>query len=274
MQATVQFTKMQGTGNDFIIVCADDIRPLQTNLSANAWVDFVKRICDRHFGIGADGLMVASPAEEGGVKMEYYNADGSAAAFCGNGARCIARYASLKGWIESEDYIHAAIGSVPCRVLPEGDVSIHMPDTRTPKFVASETSYFIDTGVPHLVKEIKFSSDEAFLQWAKPRSEASDLFPGGVNVNTYHYDNACLHVRTYELGVYAETLSCGTGVVATALTAAYLVDMASGTLKVYTRGGRLSVSFAQGGYKTRYQDIWLTGPAERIAEGVFYYNGK
>lgn len=273
MQATLRFTKMQGTGNDFIIVDADDIRSLRANLSAGAWEEFIRQICDRHFGLGADGLMIAAPAAERGVVMEYYNSDGSEASFCGNGARCIARYASLHGWIESQGVIHAAVGKVPCRVLlPAGSVAIRMPDAPYPRRIANPEGFFIDTGVPHLVENVTFSNDSAFAEWGARRSRSSREFPEGVNVDSYQRVGGELHVHTYERGVNAETLSCGTGVVASALTAGFLSGADSDCYSVCTRGGKLSVSFTRNRDELKFQDIWLTGKAERVAVGDFYYN--
>lgn len=272
MHSTLRFTKMQGTGNDFIIVLADDIRPLRSDLTEGKWGEFIKQICHRHFGLGADGFMIASPAAESGVVMEYYNSDGSTASFCGNGARCIARYASLHGWIESQGFIHAAVGKVPFRMISDGDVSIHMPDAPYPRRIANHTGFFIDTGVPHLVENITFGNDSAFTAWAEPLSGKSAQFPEGVNVDAYHLEGDKLHVYTYERGVDAETLSCGTGVVASVLTAGFLSGADCTRYSVYTRGGRLNVSFTRNRAESKFQDIWLTGPAERVAEGEYYYS--
>lgn len=204
--------------------------------------------------------------------MEYYNSDGSAAAFCGNGARCVARFAALNGWIENRGSIHAAVGEVDCRVLEGGRIAIHMPDAPLPVYVDSEGGYFINTGVPHLVKEVAFSSDGEFTLWAGQRAVPSRQFPEGVNVDAYCQEGSRLRVRTYERGVNAETLSCGTGVVATALTAAYVGALAEGSMSIFTRGGKLGVDFTRSGEQPGFQNVWLSGPAERIAEGVFYYN--
>lgn len=272
MGTKLHFTKMHGAGNDFIVVEPVAASFLNRNFTIEERQEFIRSVCNRHFGVGADGFMLVASERHGEVSMEYYNADGHPASFCGNGARCVARYAVEHGWAASEGVIHSPVGDVSFRILPSGDVAIHMPNAAKPHFDAQLGGYLVDTGVSHFVKEERFSDDEAFCAWAKSLRWGVQREAGGVNVNAYYVEEGEVHLRTYERGVEGETLACGTGAVATALSIAVGSGKAEGSVTLYPRGGRLEVAYALDADGKNFERIWLLGGAERIAEGDFYYN--
>lgn len=271
MGGKIHFTKMHGAGNDFIIVDADVACSIGALSSEPYRAQMVRRLCDRHFGVGADGFVFASSATHGEVTMDFYNADGSRATFCGNGARCVARYAMGRGWIAREGIVQAPVGPVACRALPDGRVAIHMPDAPLPFYDAQQKGYIVNTGVPHFVAEAYFESDRAFGQWAEPLRWGVQGESGGVNVNAYHNAGGAIYVRTYERGVEGETLACGTGAVATALTIAFTRHQKAGRITLRPRGGELGVDYTLRADGNGFNNIWLSGGAEHIAEGSFFY---
>ncbi len=257
----LHFHKYQGTGNDFIIFDdRDQTFPVHPSL--------VARLCHRRFGIGADGLMLLQNHPGYDFRMVYFNADGNPSTMCGNGGRCLVKFAQSLGLFESETTFLAVDGPHEAQVR-EGLVYLRMMDVDG---VRREAGYdFLDTGSPHYVTFVD-NVRETDVTGQGRRIRYNDQFApgGGTNVNFVEVlgDNA-LFVRTYERGVEDETYSCGTGVTACALAASYR-HLAS-PVRIKTLGGDLRVSFRQTGAGS-FADVYLIGPAEKVFEGDVVVN--
>jgi diaminopimelate epimerase len=258
----MQFYKYQGTGNDFILV--DDRQqnfPIQKGL--------VAQLCHRRFGIGADGLILLQNHAEYDFRMVYFNADGNESSMCGNGGRCLVRFAHHLG-VFNEKTTFLAVDGVHEAFIRDGLVHLKMTDVTE---VQHDPAFdFLNTGSPHYVAYVQdLRHFDVFGQGKQIRY--SDRFaPGGTNVNfVEQLETDNLFVRTYERGVEDETYSCGTGVTACALS--YFlrkseVPTAGHTVRIQTLGGQLQVSFRPDG-TGRFSDIYLIGPAERVFEGKY-----
>lgn len=253
----IQFFKYQGTGNDFIIL---DNRNGQYSGMSN---DSIRQLCDRKFGIGADGLMMLENADGFNFNMRYHNANGEEGSMCGNGGRCMVQFAYDQA-IVNQDYCRftAIDGAHEATINQERMISLKMKDVTD--IQAYEADKILDTGSPHYVH---FTDDvdhvDVFNEGLKIRY--SNAFAAqGINVNFVQQTETGLSVRTYERGVEDETLSCGTGVTAAAI-AASTVDGPQ-KVRVKVRGGELDISFNRINSIT-YRDIWLTGPAVFVFKG-------
>lgn len=256
----VVFYKFHGTGNDFIMVDNRDyIFPKNdTNL--------INKLCDRRFGIGADGLILLENGDDvdDNFKMVYFNADGNQSSMCGNGGRCIVAFAKYFGIIDKTASF-TAIDGKHLAVINGQEVSLKMQDVDASDL--NEAALFLDTGSPH---HIEFTDEVGDIdvkgQGSKIRYSSKYEESGGTNVNYVQQDgdNDFL-VRTYERGVEDETYSCGTGVTAVALAVHALGRTTAREIKLKTRGGDLKVSFDQ--KEEQYFNIWLTGPAEYVFKG-------
>lgn len=267
----ITFKKMAGAGNDFIvidnragIVAQEGRKPLFA-----AW-------CARRVGIGADGVLLVEPAQgDAHFRMRYYNADGGEAESCGNGARCIARFAFLIGAAPRQMRFETAAGLYEAVVGEDGDVCLSMSDPHglrravaleVPDLFKGELD-FINTGVPHVV--IMVSDLEAAPVNALGRAIRyhNEFAPAGTNVNFIRLrEDGDIDIRTYERGVEDETLACGTGSVAAALIA-NLHGHGHAPVKVYTRGGPvLKIHFERAG--EAFSKIKLEGEARVVYEGV------
>lgn len=266
------FTKYHGAGNDFIIMLAPDGQP-PFDLADEA---LVARLCDRHFGIGADGLIILRPAPGVAFEMLYYNADGRLGSLCGNGSRCAVRAALDAGWLTvgpgEEITFLAADGPHAAALLPDGLIRLRMHDVGPARFLPEHhlgPAYFLDTGSPHMVTLLAGGLDELELM-AEGRTLRYDarFAPGGTNVNFAEAlpGHEGLRIRTYERGVEAETLACGTGITATALVAAQHYGMAS-PVSLEAIGGHLRVEFCRHPDGS-FTDIALIGPAEKVFTGT------
>jgi len=256
----VFFEKYQGNGNDFVII--DDRNENFINSVEN-----VKKLCDRHFGVGADGLMLVRVSDESDFEMLYYNSDGELSTMCGNGGRCISAFAYSNGIAEKEILFEAVDGlhkAVIDKVIKEDfifDVSLQMKDVDEIK--TEDTYYFLDTGSPHHVVFVDNADDVDVFNEGK-NIRYSDLYkPSGTNVNFVQIIDDGIYVRTYERGVEDETLSCGTGVTASAISAFLKTGKKPEIIK--TRGGDFKVDFKIEDDKVI--DVWLKGPAEKVFEG-------
>lgn len=262
----LRFTKMNGAGNDFVLI---DNRLGDLRLAPEQ----ISKICDRHRGVGADGVLMLERAMNGAdFRMRYYNADGGEAEMCGNGARCFARYAGrVAGAAETLSFETPAgvIGAtlqgelVRLKMSEPNDlrvaIMIPLPDGEV-------AAHFVNSGVPHVVVAVEDleSADVRGLGSAIRRSE---LFaPKGTNVNfVKERGERQIAIRTYERGVEDETLACGTGVVASALIFA-AVKRTDGPIRVLVRGGdELQVGFERAG--DQFRNVTLTGPADFVFEG-------
>ena len=267
----LNFIKMTGAGNDFVMVDNRDL-----SLSELLTREMIAAFCDRRFGIGADGLIAAEPAQAGGdVRMRYYNSDGGEAEMCGNGARCFTAFYSLLSEGEvSEVTFETMAGLVKGVINDDSSVTIQLTapkDMKLNALAASETVpapvHFINTGVPHAVaflpsvKDIDIRRCGAFLRYHEA------FAPAGTNANfATVLSPQHLQLRTYERGVEDETLACGTGMTATALLHAALTGASSPISLDVAGGDTLSVAFTrtpEGGFT----DVTLTGPAAVVFYG-------
>jgi len=254
----VKFYKYQGTGNDFIMI---DNR--QEVFSKNN-TKLVEYLCDRRFGVGADGLILLENDNATDFKMVYYNSDGNQSSMCGNGGRCLVAFAKQLGIIESKTTFIATDGLHHATISDAGIVSLQMKDVDALKI--EEDYVFLDTGSPHhvqLVEDLKnypIKEKGAAIRYGKLYGQA------GSNVNFVNQNYAdTFSVRTYERGVEDETLSCGTGVTAVAIAMKAIGKTTSNQIKLNVEGGKLEVSFQEKDGK--YVDVFLKGPATFVFEG-------
>lgn len=253
----LHFYKYQGTGNDFVIL---DNRNGQYNDLTNAQVH---QLCDRRFGIGADGLMLLNTQEGYDFGMKYYNADGNEGSMCGNGGRCLVAFARKMGLDKETLRFLAVDGPHEASLNDAAWVNLKMQDV---DYVEQGPAYYyLNTGSPHFVKYV--NNLETLDVYSEGRQiRYNDRFAAeGTNVNFVQPTEGGIYVRTYERGVEDETYSCGTGVTAAALTFAGEA-LQSYVIPVQTLGGQLEVKFEKTGERT-FRNIWLCGPAKLVFEG-------
>ena len=273
----MKFTKMQGAGNDFII-----INNMEEKLPVEKLGTLAKRICTRRLSIGADGLMVVdAPTEGGDYKMRFYNADGSLGEMCGNGARCIARYGYENGLAGITQRVETTAGLVIGERIDErqyrirlNDISkINIDEKITVDGIERTYSYVElgNPGLPHVVMEIPGLStmDKEELRHLGKQLRYSEKFPKGANVNFYEITGEDTLVElTYERGVEDFTMACGTGTgsVVSVLTETNLVS--GNDVRVNVPGGELFITIKKDSESGGTKDIFLTGPTNIVAEGV------
>lgn len=266
----LHFYKMTGAGNDFIMVDNRDL-----SLTPVLSRETIEALCDRRFGIGADGLIAVEPAKgQGDYRMRYYNADGGEAEMCGNGARCFASFASVLDDNEPMNLsFETKAGLIRANIHEDFSVTINLTTPHSLELgklpaggLIPGPVHFINTGVPHAVVFVKD------LEVINVRAMGAHLryheafAPAGTNVNFVQVlapDH--IAIRTYERGVEDETLACGTGMTASALVHALLTD-APAPIKVDVAGGStLAIGFVRNGQE--FSDVTLTGPADFVFEG-------
>jgi diaminopimelate epimerase len=256
----LHFYKYQGCGNDFILL---DNRNNKINLIAQQ----INKMCDRHFGIGADGLMLLESLKGYDFKMVYYNNDGNQSSMCGNGGRCITAFAQRLDIIKNNAHFMAIDGE-HLSDIENGMISLKMNDVN---IIEKHTDYFfLNTGSPHVVKWVENINDyNVFEEGKKIRYSEPFNNHGGTNINFIEYKNGKLLIRTYERGVENETLACGTGVTAAALVEAF-INKSSHTnhCDVISMGGNLQVTYNKQNDNS-FTDIWLKGPGEFVFEGDY-----
>lgn len=250
------FYKYHGTGNDFILF---DNRDGKISFSREQ----VARMCDRHFGIGADGLMLLQLEEGYDFRMVYYNSDGGESTMCGNGGRCMTAFAKSLGIIESEAWFVAIDGPHSATIDGDGTVSLEMKDVTEMDDHGSHT--ILNTGSPHYVLWVQdVKAVDVFKEGRAIRSQP-EFQPNGINVNFVQRSDGKLLVRTYERGVEDETLSCGTGVTAAAIAATADQTGAFDTA-IETPGGHLRVAFTKDTPASAIE-VRLIGPAAFVFKG-------
>jgi diaminopimelate epimerase len=240
-----QFTKMHGLGNDFILIEG----PQQVT------AEEVVGLCDRRFGVGADGVLVVTKADP--IRMEYWNADGSAAEMCGNGLRCVARYAYDRGWAPDRNFgIQTPIGVRGVRVFEDRvEAGLGRPKLNGTRSIQGTDYELVDMGNPHAVT---FVEDPAAVEVGIVGAGLQTEFPNGANVEFASPNGSGLVMRVWERGV-GETLACGTGIAAVAAVAEERFGMTS-PIDVSVPGGQASIDFRDG-------VAWIIGPAEYAFRG-------
>lgn len=254
----LQFYKYQGAGNDFVMIDNRDGKFDAKN------EQLIESLCHRRFGIGADGLILLENTQGYDFRMVYFNLDGKEATMCGNGGRCIVAFAKELGIIGNETNFIASDGPHHAIIGDDGLVDLHMIDV--PVVESLIDGYFLNTGVPHLVhfvNELKII--DVNIEGRQLRYDAR-FQPAGTNVNFVKANGDHLTVYTYERGVEAETLACGTGIVASSLSAAVKFGKESGSFTVSAKGGELSVRYATA--EKGFENIWLKGPATKVYDGM------
>ncbi|MFP4023322.1 MAG: diaminopimelate epimerase [Thiohalospira sp.] len=255
------FSKYQGAGNDFIII---DNRDNPVNLSQKQ----IANLCERRFGIGADGLMLLENHSELDFNMRYFNADGNEGTMCGNGGRCLAAFAKSLSIIGDKTTFNTIDGAHKALIKQKDIVALQMQDVKN--ILKIDNNYFVDTGSPHYVIFTRNVKDIDVFKEGKIIRNSNHFAPKGTNVNYAEINDQKLFVRTYERGVENETLSCGTGVTATAICASIEQNSAKNSYNIITLGGELNVTF-QKQANNSFTNIWLTGPAKFVFKGEFEF---
>jgi len=254
----ITFYKYQGTGNDFVILENRD------NQYDNLTTTQVKHICHRRFGVGADGLMLLSKDSELDFKMVYFNADGKESSMCGNGGRCLVKFASHQGMFKVTYNFMAVDGKHEAEIDMHGIVRLKMQDVHKVDYHSGHA--ILNTGSPHFVKFASNVEDIDVVETGREIRYSKTFEKEGINVNFVEAtDEDGIFVRTYERGVEDETMSCGTGVTASALMNAHN-ENGFNRVEVKTPGGHLSVEFNKIDDE-HFDDIWLCGPAELVYKG-------
>lgn len=253
----VHFYKYQGAGNDFVIF---DNRNSKISLSETQ----INQLCNRRFGIGADGLMLLENHQYLDFYMKYFNSDGKESTMCGNGGRCLVEFARSLGIIDSETSFMAIDGLHKAIVNKNKTISLQMQDVKDIRIV--NTNYYLNTGSPHYVTFREDIKEIDVFKRGKEIRYSAEFEPEGTNVNFVEFQEDKLFVRTYERGVENETLSCGTGVTASAICSSLYSKSNKESYDIITSGGNLNVSFKKHD-KNKFTDIWLTGPAEFVFKG-------
>ncbi|ERJ58490.1 diaminopimelate epimerase [Sphingobacterium paucimobilis] len=257
MDQKIKFHKYQGAGNDFILI---DNRDKVLNNISNA---LVKHLCDRRFGIGADGLMLLQNTNELDFEMVYFNSDGREGSMCGNGGRCIVAFARDLGIIKDKTVFLAVDGEHYATIQRE-QVKLGMTDVN--EIQKDGEAYVLHTGSPHYVTKANNLTQLDVYQQGYAIRNNSTYRQDGINVNFVEKEGAGYFLRTFERGVENETYACGTGATAVAMAMAIEEDL-NGPLEIPIRalGGQLYVSFEKNGQ--RFTNVILKGPANFVYEG-------
>lgn len=257
---TIRFSKHHGTGNDFIMI---DDRHEAFDLGDRPQI---AAMCDRHFGIGADGLILIRHQAPYDFRMIYFNSDGREGSMCGNGARCAVAFCRELGLITDRARFLAYDGEHSATIAAN-TISVSMADVKGIREIG--TDYVLDTGSPHLVRFVADPGKVDVMAEGRTIRDSAPFMQEGINVNFISVTDNIVIIRTYERGVEAETLSCGTGAIAAALVAGYRSEAQGHTsYQVDSRGGRLTVSF-RAAPEGQFAGINLAGPASRVFDGVW-----
>lgn len=253
----MDFYKYQGTGNDFVII---DNRNNNVALSNQQ----IAHLCHRRFGIGADGLMLLQNKQGYDFEMVYYNADGNVGSMCGNGGRCLTQFAKDMGIIKKQYSFIASDGEHESLFADNGWVHLKMIDVHS--IENHHGDKILNTGSPHYVKVVSDINEANVYKEGREIRYSSAFEENGINVNfVEQLGEDSIYVRTYERGVEDETLSCGTGVTASALVF-YHNENGFNRIEVKTLGGYLAVEFDKTGEES-FTNIWLCGPASMAYKG-------
>jgi diaminopimelate epimerase len=251
----LKFWKYHGTGNDFVML--DGFSQVIEDRA-----ELARKMCDRHFGIGSDGLIVIEPDDHADFHMDFYNPDGSVS-FCGNGSRCAVAFANFLGKVTPQCTFRAVDG-LHTALINGNEIAVSMRDTSMPE--VRENHYILNTGSPHYVIFTENVRELDLIRVGRDIRYNEEFATHGINVNVVEQSFPGIRMRTYERGVEAETLSCGTGVTAAALAATITLNMQP-PIMVQTAGGELHVDFKQS--TDLFQGITLSGPAVQVFHGEF-----
>jgi diaminopimelate epimerase len=269
LQFPIPITKMNGAGNDFVII---DHRSLF--IPQHLQAQFAQAVCRRSFSVGADGLILLEDSKTEDFSWRFYNSDGSVAEMCGNGARCVARYAYRHDIADKQMTFQTLAGIIEAEILGEQEhVSIRMPEpyalvSNDAVLLGDEkcTIRSINTGVPHAVVFVD-SDNSPVVEWGRSIRYHQQFEPAGTNANFVRVTaDGDLHVRTYERGVESETMACGTGAVASVLIAADKGLVSSPTYVTTGGGEQLVVQF--GKVNNNFTEVYLQGAARIVFEGT------
>jgi diaminopimelate epimerase len=254
----IKFSKYQGAGNDFVLI---DHRESELKNIDNK---LVAQLCDRRFGIGADGLMLLTNHDNYDFEMVYYNADGKIGSMCGNGGRCIVAFAKSLGIIDFETDFLAVDGPHYAKITNEGNwVELQMIDVDN--INKDGNAFVLNTGSPHYVAEIDNLASLDVFKTGKEIRNNDTYKANGINVNFVEQKSDHLFVRTFERGVEDETYACGTGVTAVAMAMAQQKVPGYIETPIKVLGGKLQVNFNYDGNK--FTNVFLCGPAEKVFDG-------
>jgi len=256
----VEFCKYEGAGNDFIMI---DNRKGNFMPESEA----INRLCDRHFGIGGDGLILLENDLHHDFSMRYFNADGNEGTMCGNGGRCIAWYARNSGFDKNKFVFRASDGIHEAEILEANDtqslVKLRMNDVS--EINKNGLNMMVNTGSPHLLVQVKNIDNIDVYNLGRKFRYNEAFGDDGINVNFMKITDGEINLRTYERGVENETLACGTGAVASAVVALFMDCRLTSPIKIKAKGGRLKV-FAKR-KNDGFTEIWLEGPAKFVFRG-------
>lgn len=258
----IDFYKYQGAGNDFVFL--DNISGKHDNIS----LKIIQHLCDRRFGIGADGLIIINKSDEWDFEVDYYNSDGSKS-FCGNGARCAVRFVN-ENWLKKDVYKFMAIDGLHEAQLVGDVVSLEMKDVDDVERI-DENTYVLYTGSPHFIRFTKEINEQNMFAFGQKIRYSERFVERGINVNLVEeLSENHLRIRTYERGVENETLACGTGITAAAIAYALKMNKKGDTkITLEAKGGMLSVQL----YRTDenvFKAVHLIGPADFVFKGTIH----
>jgi len=253
-----EFYKYQGTGNDFVMI---DNR---SNFFPKDNIKLIEHLCDRRFGIGADGLILLENDVDTDFRMVYYNSDGNQSSMCGNGGRCLVAFAKRLNVIQNQTTFIATDGLHHATISEDGIVSLQMIDVAN--VIITPNHVFLNTGSPHHV-EIVDDLEHFDIKTNGAKIRYSDLYgKAGSNVNfVKQISENSFALRTYERGVEDETLSCGTGATAVAIAMNSIGKSTSNNIELNVQGGKLEVSFDKN--EGQFTNVFLKGPAEFVFKG-------
>ena len=259
----LDFYKYEGTGNDFVII---DNRELTFQKNDKT---LIQNICNRKKGVGADGLILLENHDELDFSMIYFNADGSESGFCGNGSRCITHLSNNLNIINDNAKFNAIDGIHESKIT-NGRISVKMNDVLKSEIFKYNDKYsttFVDTGSPHLIRIYENIDSIDIVKEARELKLIYSEYTDGLNINFCQISDSKIKLRTYERGVEDETLSCGTGAVASAV---FLKDsdlVSNDKIEILMKGGLLCVELNK--EKNLFSDIWLSGEVNMVFKGVY-----
>ncbi len=261
----IEFYKYEGTGNDFIIVDNRELKFIP-------YQKLISKLCNRRFGIGADGFILLQNKKGYDFEMIYFNSDGNKGSMCGNGGRCITALANHLGITKNKTNFSAIDGEHQSIVISEKNnistISLKMKDIN--KIEVYDDFYLINTGSPHYVKFVNDINNFDVYNNGKKIRYNKKFIPTGTNVDFVEIIDNEIFVRTYERGVENETLSCGTGVIASALATAIKTGNNNDFFNIQTKGGNLKVSFKK--HNNSFTDIWLEGKVSYVFKGKINFS--